>query len=410
MRSPLTALEAFTRDARVATTVIGDAYPRLAGWFAVTKAAEQLCVMRVEERSAYVATLASGVLPPSQARPTLVHDAMQAPSNPVGLVTERLRVEAEDMERAGCFEMAFTTVAAACRLSVDADLVSRLTATAHLGRIARQLGDLGTAADCYDVVVGEAARVRDGPLGALGILGQGSLARMRGNRPEERRLYDVALSLAHPGGVCEGSAHLGLMNVANADQRFPDALIHGWRAFDVAPEGSDARTTALSTLAFTALHSGYAGAALKGFLHILTVTDVARIRLPSIGGAVSAAALRQDRATVVQLEKLGREEALRANLPFEVASFTFRTAEAWMTLHDYDSAARLLVETRHIAHSGGFHELALKAETALDSVVESLRAPARAPTSAPGFVATPLPAAARTPALDGIRRLEALSA
>ncbi len=409
MRSPLTALEAFTRDARVATTVIGDAYPRLAGWFAVTKAAEQLCVMRDEERGAYVASLASGVLPPSPARPTLIHDAMQAPSNPLGRVTERLRVEAEDMERAGCFEMAFTTVAAACRLAVDADLVSRLTATAHLGRIARQLGDLGTAADCYDVVVGEAARVRDGPLGALGILGQGSVAHMRGNRPEERRLYDVALSLAHPGGVCECSAHIGLMNVANAENRVPDAFAHGWRAFDVSPEGSDARATTLSNLAFAALRSGFAGAALNGFLHVLSLTAVSRIRLTVISGAMRSAALRDDRQAVRELEETGRQEALHANLPFEIASFTFHAAEAWQTLAEFDAASRLLVETRRIADKYGFYELGLKAEAALNSF-ETLRdTTLRAPTSAPGSAHTRKGDVARVLMNDGIRRLEALS-
>ena len=409
MRSPLTALEAFTRDARVATTVIGDAYPRLAGWFAVTKAAEQLCVMREDERSAYVATLAAGVLPPSPARPTLIHDAMQAPSNPLGRVTERLRVEAEDMERAGCFEMAFTTVAAACRLSVDADLVSRLTATAHLGRIARQLGDLGTAADCYDVVVGEAARVRDGPLGALGILGQGNIARMRGNRPEERRLYDVALSMAQPGGVCEGSAHIGLMNVASAENRFPDALSHGWRAFDVSPEGSDARVLALSNLAFAALRSGFAGAALNGFLHVLTLSNVSRIRLPVISGAMRSAAMKDDRQTVLRLEEVGREEASRANMPFEVASFTFHAAEAWLTLTDFDASRRLLVETRRIADEYGFHELGLKADAALTSFEQEPFTHRRAPTSAPGSASIQTYATADDLALDGIRRLEALS-
>ncbi len=409
MRSPLTALEAFTRDARVATTVIGDAYPRLAGWFAVTKAAEQLCVMRDDERTAYVATLASGVLPPSPARPTLIHDAMLPPNDPLGRVTERLRVEAEDMERAGCFEMAFTTVAAACRLSVDADLVSRLTATAHLGRIARQLGDLGTAADCYDVVVGEAARVRDGPLGALGILGQGNLARTRGNRPEERRLYDVALSLAHPGGVCEGSAHIGLMNVASAENRFSEALSHGWRAFDVSPDGSDARALALSNLAFAALRSGFAGAALKGFLHVLTLSGTTRIRLPVISGAMRSAAMRDDRQTVHELEQVGREEASHANMPFEVASFTFHAAEAWQTLTDFEAARRLLLETRRIADQYGFHELGLKADAALTSFEHERLTPSRAPTSAPGSATSHAIATVDDLELVGIRRLEALS-
>ena len=177
MRSPLPALQAFSRDAVETTSAAHDTDPRLTDWLAVTKAAERLCTMGKDIREPYLSTLALTVLPPSAARPTLRHDVLSAPAEPVALLAERLRVEAEDMERAGCFEMAFATVAAVCRISKEADLVSQLIATAHLGRIARQLGDSESAADCYECVVSEASRVRDGPLGALGVLGLGKIGR-----------------------------------------------------------------------------------------------------------------------------------------------------------------------------------------------------------------------------------------
>ena len=51
----------------------------------------------------------------------------------------------------------------------------------------------------------------------------------------------------------------------------------------------------LSNLALTSLHSDFTAAALGGFMHVLTLTETARIRLPAIGGAMRAAArLRED--------------------------------------------------------------------------------------------------------------------
>ena len=185
------------------------------------------------------------------------------PKDPVAQLAERFRIEAEDMERAGCFEMAFTTVAAVCRLVAHADLVTRMLATAHLGRIARQLGDYRSAQDCYSCVVTEATRERDPPLGALGLLGLGGLARMKGNRPEERRLYGEALAWALPGGTAERSARQGLMNVAIAEDRLADALLHGWRVYDLAEEGGDVQAMILSDLALIALTAGFVNPAFK---------------------------------------------------------------------------------------------------------------------------------------------------
>ena len=402
MRSPLTALQAFSRDAHDTTDASHDTDPRLAGWLAVAKAAERISAMRHEARAPYASSLARTVLPPSTVRPTLRHDRQGAPTEPIAQFAERLRVEAEEMERAGCYEMAFTTVSAVCRLARETDLVSQLTATAHLGRIARQLGDSTTATDCYECVVTEASRVRDGPLGALGLLGLGNLARSRGNRPEERRLFSLALSLAHPGGTGEFSAQQGLMLLAMSEHRLPDALVHGWRAFDLSDEGSDARAIALSNLAFAALHGNFPGAALSGFLHTLSMTTVARIRLTSIGGAMRAAAARRNRSLVAELAATGQREAAVANVPFEIATFSFGGGQAWQTLHEWDAAVAMLTRSRDIARTHRFSELSTKADEALGQIEF-----ARSVES----VATPWVDDARQDAVvpGGIERLEALA-
>lgn len=363
MRNPLPAFEAFSQDANAVSAPDRDGLASLGGWLAVTKAAERLSALPVIDRAAYLESLTASVLPPSDSRPTLVRDGDLPPKDPVARLAERFRIEAEDMERAGCFEMAFATVAAVCRLVAHADLVTRMLAIAHLGRIARQLGDYHTAQDCYSSVVTEATRERDPPLEAMGLLGLGALARMKGNRPEERRLYGAALSCAYPGGITERSARHGLMNVAIAEDRLADALLHGWRVYDLAEEGGEVQAMILSNLALTAMKAGFVEPALQGFLHSLSMTKVLRIRILTAGNALRAAGRLGDRARMIELESVALAEAAIANVPFEVATFFLYASEAWSSLPDVTTALLRLDSLESLAAEHQFHELSIRAET-----------------------------------------------
>ncbi len=382
MRNPLPAFEAFSLDANAIASPDRGGHASLGGWLAVTKAAERLSALPATERAFYLETLTASVLPPSDSRPTLVRDGDLPPKDPVARLAERFRIEAEDMERAGCFEMAFTTVAAVCRLVAHSDFVTRMLATAHLGRIARQLGDYHAARDCYSCVVTEATRERDPPLSAMGLLGMGALARMKGNRPEERRLYAEALACAYPGGITERSARQGLMNVAIAEDRLADALLHGWRVYDLAEEGGEVQAMVLSNLALTALKAGFIDPALQGFLHVLSMTDVLRIRLLAFGNALRAAAQLGDRARMEDLESVALGEADRANVPYEVASFFLSASEAWYALPDVTLAIRRLERLESIADANQFNELSIRAE-ALRKRVTTVTVPTavRAPSA-----------------------------
>lgn len=386
MRNPLPAFEAFSLDANAVSSPDRDGLASLGGWLAVTKAAERLSALPVTDRAAYLESLTASVLPPSDSRPTLVRDGDLPPKDPVARLAERFRIEAEDMERAGCFEMAFATVAAVCRLVAHADLVTRMLAIAHLGRIARQLGDYHTARDCYSCVVTEATRERDPPLEAMGLLGLGALARMKGNRPEERRLYGAALSCAYPGGITERSARHGLMNVAIAEDRLADALLHGWRVYDLADEGGEVQAMILSNLALTAMKAGFVEPALQGFLHSLAMTKVLRIRILTAGNALRAAGRLGDRARMTEIESVALAEADRANVPFEVATFFLYASEAWSSLPDVSTALLRLDRLESLAAEHQFHELAIRAEalrTQLATVTSPDPTPERSKWSAP---------------------------
>ena len=386
MRNPLPAFEAFSLDANAIASPDRDGHASLGGWLAVAKAAERLSALPLADRATYLESLTASVLPPSKLRPTLVRDGDRPPQDPVARLAERFRIEAEDMERAGCFEMAYATVAAVCRLVAHADLVTRMLATAHLGRIARQLGDYRTAQDCYSCVVTEATRERDPPLEAMGLLGLGGLARMKGNRPEERRLYGAALACALPGGAAERSARQGLMNVAIAEDRLADALLHGWRVYDLAEEGGEVQAMILSNLALTALKAGFVAPALQGFLHVLSMTGVLRIRILTFGNALRAAARLGDRTRMDELEAVALEEADRANVPFEVAQFFLYATEAWAALPDASVALRRLERLESLADEHQFHELAIRAEAlrkALATVTAQKPTPASSTWTAP---------------------------
>lgn len=384
---------------------LDDRDARLADFLAVTKVAEQLSTLDPFGRRQYLEAVADELLPASDARPTLVHDAQPRPVDPLARLSERLRVEAEQMERSGCFEMAFTTLSAVCRMSVHADLTTRMTATVHLGRVARQLGDFETATDCYSTVTEESLRERDGPLAALGFVGLGVVANNRGNRPAERAMFERALSLAHPGGGVEASASQGLMNVAIAEHRHIDALLHGWRAFDLASDISETRAMILSNLALTSLHADFTAAALGGFMHVLTLTDTARIRLPAISGAMRAAARLREDAQVAMLNASGDREIMRAALPFESARFLLHAGEAWATVGDRDFARRRYQDALAMAVHHGFFEIRVKAEDALDAMQrEAVEAP-QANLTASSAACDP---AAEALVAAGIGRLEAL--
>ncbi|MEP6832381.1 MAG: hypothetical protein ABJB74_03265 [Gemmatimonas sp.] len=366
MRAPLTPLKAFIHDA----ANLGKGHssgsnddPRLSLWLTVAQAAERLAASHPDLRDEYADHLRRSILPERRERPSQIEGDGRAPTDRVSQLAERLRVEAEDMELAGCFELARTTVSSVCQMLARAPLTNRLLATAHLGRVNRQLGDLNSAVDCYSTVTEEGQAANDGPVAAHGFIGLGNVAHARGNRPAQKSLFEQALGLAARGSTVELSAHQGLMIVANAQNLLADALLHGWRAHDLAPPDSELQLAIVGNLAHTAFRAGFYVAALAGNQHVIQKSRVAFHRLPSIGTAIRSAAHLGFRDEVCSLQAVGDEEIGHGAPPFEVARLYLWYAEAWSVLGEGNTVTELLAKSVKIADSYGFHELRIRAET-----------------------------------------------
>lgn len=407
MRKPLTPLQAFAEDARKAAERSVDVGDVLVSWLSVAQTADQLSALSGRLRDDAMLQARPILQAFADDRPSMRHDAQPAPDTDVARIAEQFRVAAESMEKAGCFELAYATVSAICRFTAGADYVSASLATVHLGRIARQMNDLSTAEDCYTTMLTTSMRERDGPLAARGHIGLALLHDMRGNLQAAEGEYLRALELAVPSGSTSISACQGLMTISLVSGRLADALLYGWRLYDATEDDFDERTCALTDLSVVALRAGFFEAALRGFEHALTLSQVPRIRLHVFSGAVRAAARLGDNERVVRFDRETLQDIARANLPFEAAHAFLCLAEAWAVLGVSETAHQRLAEAKTLADRYGYNEYRFRAEALAASFLET---PSRIPSATSDGEETPMVGSRQDPAIDvGIRRLEALA-
>ena len=179
----------------------------------------------------------------------------------------------------------------------------------------------------YSDVVDEAG-LRGYPcVAGYALTGLGNLAIMRGNRPAQLRFYTEALRLAPADSALEAAARWGLMNHALAVESLADALIHGWRAFDLTTNDEE-RAGILSNLASVALRAGFHEASFSGFEGALRIAGPVRLWLSIASSAAEAAGalLREDR--LLSLEEEGRRRNGTA-LPFEQTQWLLGLARGW---------------------------------------------------------------------------------
>src|SRR5688572_26104444 len=128
------------------------------------------------------------------------------------LVTE-LRGAAAEAEEAGAVGLAREMLTDLRSLTAHAPPLARGLILLQLGRVCRTLGDLSSAGDLLRAA-GDLGRAEAVPeLEAREALGLAVLARVRGNYPEARKLFERSLQGAAAVGLpdVEGMAHQGLM-------------------------------------------------------------------------------------------------------------------------------------------------------------------------------------------------------
>ncbi len=366
MREPLLPMQAYETDVGDGRRWLGHpTQPQ--GWFSVTHLAYRVAAIPLDDRLPFLATLPESALPDPTRRPThLDHDGPRT-YNPFAIAAEQFRVAAEEMEREGCFEMAYTTVASAARIVVRSDAAGALSASNHLARIARQLGDLATAQEIYESVVEEAGRRGFRSVRGYALAGLGNIATMHGNRPAQHRYFSEALAVAPTGSALEAAARWGLMNHALATESLADALIHGWRAYDLATT-DDERAGILSNLASVAFRGRFLEAAISGYENALRMARPTRLWLSIAASAAEAAGAGGRESLLHRLEEEGRRHGGAAAIPFEQGQWLLGLAQGWAATGAEAPAVRFAREARTLALFHEFHELAWRADELLDRV------------------------------------------
>lgn len=292
---------------------------------------------------------------------------------------------ASQMCEAGAYSTGYTTVALARQLVASASPRELGLLAADQARIARQLGDFEAAEDLYQVAEGLATRGDDALLASRVATGRGTLARMKGNYPLARELFERALVLAEKSGSDDVTfiAHQGLTITSAVAEDINAALRHGWAAFEHAGGDRTRQSEALSNLAQLSLMAGYPKAALSGFAAALNRTHALRVRLPQLGGAALSAGRCGDSSSLEKMaSEIDRATELSA-LPYENAQAFLCLAQAFALAGDVRRATRYRETTRRIAKSRGFFELmhAIQPEQ-FDSFVAASHPPAElAPAS-----------------------------
>ncbi|MCC6244122.1 MAG: hypothetical protein IT353_14870 [Gemmatimonadaceae bacterium] len=370
MRKPLSPLQAFAEDARLAAERSVELGNDLLLWLSVAQSADQCCIARGTSRGRAVKQAMLLLAPFASLRPTMIHDARPAPDSEVARLAERFRAAAEDMERAGCFELAFTTVSAVCRFTASqpvdgGDYSVAALAMLHLGRVARQMNDIEVAEDCYQSMLAISVRERDAPLEARGHIGLALLHDMRGNTPLSKEEYLMALRLATPFGGAYRSALQGLLTVALTQEKLADALLYGWQLHDAAADHLESRVGALGDLAGVALRAGFFDAALSGYLHARELCPQPGVRSVSIAGAMRAASHLGESERVHNLDAELLADLAAANLPHNSALCLLYAAESLHRVGFEDTAEIRRTACHEIASRFGYHEFTFKADALL---------------------------------------------
>lgn len=285
------------------------------------------------------------------------------------------------------------------------------------GRIARIAGLLDDARACYSEALMLAGQHwRDARLGAE--LGLANLAISRGNYPEV--LARCSTVLADPAAALAlADVHrvaLYQMRAMALRRRgaLLDALLDGWRAYDLLGQASAHRAELLVSMAETALESAEAAAARAAFAHAEAEARATAAPLRVVAAAVTGRAC----AALVEAHDGGRmvagathplteataalEQLLTQPLaPRELAVALLTIAECFRWLGAEARATEALAQAERLASHHDFHDLQFRAE--------AWRTTAARPREAPSPAVPHTPAVRHAGRHAALQRLAALA-
>ena len=271
---------------------------------------------------------------------------------------------ADQAYEAGALNMSVTMLSGL--LNADHSMTTLQTgiALSRLARATSKLGHMDIATDQHAIVAQLGREHRIPELEVRGWIGLGGMAQSRGNYPEMGEFAERARELAEREGLTGLArfAHNGLMIVNGVQDRFDEALVHGWAAFRASVGDPLAEAESVQNLGQLLLLAGRVAEARAAFSAVLARRMPVRVVLLALGGLALASAGTGDVDTVAwaasEVERLAEMPLPRH--PLAIALLECATAA--MRVTNVDTAERLRRQTKIIADTHGFHEVAIRAE------------------------------------------------
>lgn len=272
---------------------------------------------------------------------------------------------ADQAFEAGALRLARAILDALLEADRTLGAVQRGRVIARRARADGRLGRMSEAADQYREVERLGGEVGSVELQARAWIGQGALAQMRGNYPEQRRWSRRAAREADAAGLAYLSrlAHNGLMIAAGAQHRFDESLHHAAIVYAASLGDPLLEGEVLQNIGQIWLEAGHPRPAAETFAGVLRRPVSIRIVLPALGSLAVASAALGDVAAVEWADReLARVRASAVVPPYAYASAALECASALVTLRRRGAAERTLAAAEAVANAHGFYEIIVKAE------------------------------------------------
>lgn len=371
MLAPLPSVEAFRRDAVSDGVELDDGVA--ASWLESATRLERAAMTRGAERD----RLLVGFL--SQ------QDVVTFPASEVSTpaVISAATEVANEMEDQAFFRLAHSLLSTLLLIVPVSEHLAGGRIIAQLARLARHLGDIGSAIRYYDQVDQMGSDYALPELSGRALVGHGILAQFRGDFPTARRNFNAAIELEGAAGESVAIAHQQLAVAAAAARDFDSATTHAWKAY----QGASSQTQeieALVNLAQLLLEAGYPRAALRGFAAALARNPISRFELPALGGAACAAAaslpLKPARALIhnfaERVDMLVTSLRSGASMPYQSAQALVEVSEALAVVGDEQRSLGTAERAEMLASANGFHQLTYRLENPVHVAQPAQLAPA----------------------------------
>ena len=282
---------------------------------------------------------------------------------------------------AGAVALAAAMLDALLRADTSLNSVQRGRVLAQRARVAYLSGQFDDAHARYAFVetLGQRARSRELKIRAWN--GFMALAQMRGNFPEVRSYARRATRLADRAGLTAlaRTAHYALLVAAASDGRFDEALIEGWKVYQLSIGNPIDEASALQNLGQVLFDSGHFAAAETAFSAVCARALPARILLPALGGLAAASAAAGHEPTMEWAVSEIRSMRSSAAPRYVVTSALLDSARALRIVNRSSEAIDCATESLALARRHGFHEFEIRAEALVEENQSRERAAAPAP-------------------------------